>query len=1359
MADANLVVRVRATGERNLDQIRRKLDRITVSATAAGTALKAFSKSYGNEWNRKLDDIAKKWTRHFDELDKAVRMTGQLLTKGLSLAIKAVGAEFVLMGAAMIGVHGLFGAGNMIMKAYTGTLNVLAGAAAAAAVALASVAAAMREQNAAMFAYKGTGYREFGNGLNQVRVVMRGLENDTRLAVVGVENLNAAYAAVSKRSTFNRGSQSLLRGLMDFASAGQPLDQGVKAAGELIGVLQDPKASFSEISKAAEALGPSMKKAMEQAKKEGIDTAEELRKAINDGTLAAMGGVEGQFDAVNSTLMSVLKSGFNQIRAMFADLGQPFLKPLKEASEEILTIFRRTFIETFGALQKFGTTSFIDGLVGAVEKMMNLFRVLVVDYLPATEGMMKRISDRWDSFTDGWNRILDALRPLIKGAEVLEDVLGAIFGPVWDRIKEKFGDFNQQLQDNRGSLMEFGDALGEMLVSFSRITDTVRDLFFQALPFITKIVNGITQVANLLNGVLSTMGKMFGGSGGGFGAFGLLMGLGIVGRQMRATQGGFVPKSVGNMTVNAGNVVVTGATAGGQMYPGAAGRQGLTGAPMPGYTSYNGGGTLGGMSSQRQVVNAANIAANQGYPLTPAQGRQMGLTPAQINQANARGARKSGGTFKNGAGGPGFLQRFSGGSRFGPRNLRNNNAYRRVMRANQTGSARMGAMAGLGIASQFMPEETQGAMALGSAIGAYNPLLGLGVAGIGTALTSQNAVVGALGGAAGGAAIGFQVAGPAGAAAGALIGLAIGGIKAGFNKGAAKRKAAKEAAQGAAEDIYSSMIEGISAATADAGFGALTTGSIRGTLRMGQMRDLLRDTSTYQKTASTDPGHEARQDLVRRLYRDREALGFEMSREEYENALEKPHEFIKTLNEELTPTFEAQIATVDKFEDRMWLMQRAFSMTEEEVLQLAQTTGTNLFAASRDTNEMLKQMAEGLITTQAQLQNSLNSVAAEGLTGLRVIQEQEKAPEMINEAARNLLDLSQSDGVTRLDAAKFAEDYFMGLQALYGGDAEMAALQFNRRLAEGEAFGQGQLLAGLGADEKAMIMEMASQVATPMIDTLGTGVSESLLAAFAQAGFTLSGATGQEFGRLATADPARFKNFTDAFYALGDDATAAQIDELLSSTFPELDYGLDLLDASARGAAINLENASAGFVAELEKLEKALGDAVLAITGEGDTSTPRGAKFGDTLSSRYSRTMSAHSQLDQMTSGKRTMTSGWRSWGLGSPSSDHVMGRAYDLVGQNLGAYKSLVDASGGFAEFHGSAGNRHLHVVPNTSGGPVGDTTSVMGGAVGGGSYGNTTNNSYTINVNGANSSPQEIAEEVMSRIKQQEISMRERR
>ena len=131
--------------------------------------------------------------------------------------------------------------------------------------------------------------------------------------------------------------------------------------------------------------------------------------------------------------------------------------------------------------------------------------------------------------------------------------------------------------------------------------------------------------------------------------------------------------------------------------------------------------------------------------------------------------------------------------------------------------------------------------------------------------------------------------------------------------------------------------------------------------------------------------------------------------------------------------------------------------------------------------------------------------------------------------------------------------------------------------------------------------------------------------------------------------------------------------------------------------------------------------------------------------------------MDGALVGKRTITSAYRTTGLGSPSSDHVMGRAYDLVGQNLGGYSKMVHANGGFAEFHGVNSNRHLHVVPGPGMGDTAVPARMSRQSVSTGSA--TVNNNYNINVEaGPNATAEQIANITMRKIKLMQDNQRQR-
>ena len=145
----------------------------------------------------------------------------------------------------------------------------------------------------------------------------------------------------------------------------------------------------------------------------------------------------------------------------------------------------------------------------------------------------------------------------------------------------------------------------------------------------------------------------------------------------------------------------------------------------------------------------------------------------------------------------------------------------------------------------------------------------------------------------------------------------------------------------------------------------------------------------------------------------------------------------------------------------------------------------------------------------------------------------------------------------------------------------------------------------------------------------------------------------------------------------------------------------------------------------------------------------------DTTTSRLARTMGRHNFYNSMLPGKRTVTSSLRNTNLGSLNSDHLTGNAYDLTGQNLVGYSNLVNQSGGFAEFHGSGFDRHLHVVPGAT--PMGDTMTPAAVMVSGGGGGSST--AYNITINAAQGQdPNAIAAAVMAKIDDRDRNMKER-
>ena len=527
-------------------------DKVSKSMLRMAGATAAADKSLKN-----VDDGGKKLERMMFKIHKSIAAFGGMVQKflvgGLKMATMSLGA----MSIALVGVHALFITGRFLIKAYHVALKGLAAGAAGATVAIGLVAAAMREQQAAQFAYAGRGHKEFGSGLRQAQVDMRSLHSDTMLAGAGAEALNKAYATLAKSTTgFTGQSKGLLKGLGDFASAGQPLEEGLQKAAELVAVLQDKKKGFGAISEAAKAMGPEMKKAMDEAKKKGIDTRDELIKAIQDGTLAQLGGVTGQMDAVNSTLVGQLKKYFNLLRVQFADFGQQFLPEAKVGLEKIFRIISNTLKTSSGIIagwEKRG--GFVDTLVGAVQKVSDFYLRLISDWLPKSEGMFKRLGDWWRRFKDGWNEIADGLRPLIDGAKVIESSFGKAWKPIWNEIKQRSQEFNKTVQRNAPAFEQFGKEVGNSVSALLKLLSLFERIIVNNLPTISRIVRSISVLVDQFLSLFNTLSNLpfFSDRS----AFLALMGMA---RGMKTIRGTLVERNVNtqNMNVKAHSVSLMG---------------------------------------------------------------------------------------------------------------------------------------------------------------------------------------------------------------------------------------------------------------------------------------------------------------------------------------------------------------------------------------------------------------------------------------------------------------------------------------------------------------------------------------------------------------------------------------------------------------------------------------------------------------------------------------------------------------------------------------------------------------------------------------------------------------------------------
>lgn len=1577
----------------------------------------AFAASSGS----KLANTTKGWKRSFDAIDAGAKMAGKGLTKFLGMAIKGVVIEMAALGAAMIGVHALFAAGQLLVKAYRGAMQMLSAGAAGVVVAISAASAAIREQQAAIYAYRGKGAPAFGSAMNQTRMGMRNLQSDASLATLGVEALNKAYGTMSKSmntAQINKSGASI-KALMDFGSAGQDPAKGLEQVSIVIENLSNSKKSISDVITEAKKLGPEMEKAL---KGTTIKTKEQFKELLMSGQLADKGGVAGQFEAVNGTLISQMKGYFSRLRGEFADFGDQFLEPLKASFERVFGTIRRDLQRIMGAISySFGATGIIDGFAGGIEKASNWLVKMIREYLPGAIGMFDRIGDWFSKFKRGWDMVLDQTRPLIDGARVLYKA----FTPVWEAIKRGAGNltlFKDLLVENKNEVAEFGERVGELIDSLSKFFMNLKKMFMDMLPFLSDLVSGLTSVFNMIS-------KMFsGGAGGGLAsALAPLLAFSIIGKKMSGVKGRLMPgvQTVRTMSVNAQNVSIGGKnlgpagptsalhSGGGSGGGGAAGgypatsplvlpgmniRQGFRDVSNDPNSKFFASSKLG---SKMQVANSGiddrikgrkersdRIGRGFGYAVTGARARDpyakeiMGpdgktmianpnfnsalssrfLAKQSLNARSMEDLRKEAadrnipitqadGTFRDrkslvnkilkvkgatkqfaqegrtvtvgqglansvkrgalkavgvadrgqylarrgfGAIRGGFAQMNSGawdaekgeykdlaparaslldrkigavdkdpnsatfGKRIGGsdaqgglKKLGGKLAYRRdmnrisrndskfgggVKKFNNSMGAKMGVGMGLGLASQYAPEEMQGAIALGGMVAQVNPMLGAAVAGIGSALKATSVKAGALAGAAGGAAAGAMF-GPYGAAIGAGVGLLVGGIMGAVNAGKEKLKKAKKIIDASMASFFMIDLQkagrqfqrnaetvkgGGSLKGRDAAMVGLATsfGKTLGQFNKDITAAIAAGGGSYERDGKTE-FDDAKGILDK--YFETES-GKKLTTEERDALKARATNSIRHIMKTSDPLIEAQLSRIDKQNtERIGALSRATGKSGAELEQLAKTLGVDLYDPTIKYNDLLLKFSGSLKKTGAQLNDLISDIVLSGANAFKTQREKEEATYALDSNLRQLGDIMRDPSTTadeKTTAMRAAmEPAFNQLLQVAGGDGIMAYQGFidlfGGKNADGKIFAPGAELAGQG---ETFVNDPIYQASVRDMEKGAVGAASeqlrTILSSEEHGNLKIEeGVLESQLTTLLQNNPEQFLKLLGDIkdYDLTYDSAAGLRQRLLNmpkggaGVIPTGTLGLEGAYNPALGAQSALsgygigelglakENtialddvatAAANMGTAAEGLEEAIKifntnmqgfftapldampdwwSAGLKVTekdGEtrlmpGDTSSPRGGAIGDTSTSKLSQTMGRHAAMNGQLTGKRTVTSSLRNYALGSPSSDHATGSAYDLVGQNLGQYSKLVHANGGFAEFHGSAANRHLHVVPGPG---VGDTSVArpISSATGGGG---STNNYYSIEVNGGNSSPEAIAQMVMAKLQDRERSEKERR
>ena len=680
----------------------------------------------------------------------------------------------------------------------------------------------------------------------------------------------------------------------------------------------------------------------------------------------------------------------------------------------------------------------------------------------------------------------------------------------------------------------------------------------------------------------------------------------------------------------------------------------------------------------------------------------------------------------------------------------------------------------------IVSEEAAPGMQLGASLMAINPMLGLAAGAGMTAFSAKTKMGGAVSGAVAGAALGSMILPGVGTVIGAALGGLAGMVKASFNQSGEARKGVKRIGEQFMSQVASAALAGVN------------TGSTTGA-RMQVER--------FQELSKSFGAAKTKEERTKLLKPFEAVLGknqFDLMTGEKSGAAQV--QFQKTANNmkaALTPAF-------NQFDDVMRSLMLSTGKTGDEIMQLAMEKNVNLYDSTLKLSDITARLGEGMIKTAEQFGQALRDVQVASMSVFADFKRNKEMKDAIQGAGDTLRggDTSAEAFADYLSKQADFLSFTNPDSPLLNIVSQLRGIGVGQNVGKGALFQTGGSLNNVGMSEETagLIRGMGEK----QITGSSFAAASQLASMITDSGFQFANA---DLGRknleiqIQTLMRRAAAGDTTAIGAVGkleEDlkrGTALQgkgaedITTYLSNLFGgSVLTGDDrrLGQGGARGTSYMGTELIGSLAGDYEKFGKALNEEAAALregfldaieTGffaakgtpdwwnqtpnwwanglkiednkivPADTRTPRGGRVGDTsVSKTLGRTMSRHNYFNGMLTGKRTITSSWRDTNLGSPSSDHVTGKAYDLTGQNLGQYASLIKDAGGFAEFHGAAGSRHLHVVPPAA--PTGDTSTAKVAMAANGTGGAPiSNDNFTINVYESNN-PKATAEEVAKKI-----------
>ena len=446
------------------------------TALASGAlSLQAFQKIAG-QTNKLL--MTQRDTLDF-ALGRAIGRVGARLgdfgRKLLRMNLKGFGIELAAVTATLLLMKASLATGRFIMNAWSSTVSFMTASVAgltASMITLVSVLAAANQEFAQMVMTP-----HFGNNMVQTVAPMRQAMTSPSVQMMGITN-NAAVMNTLGRNAATQGQMGQIMPALARLANGDP--RAYLAMAKTLGqsVTQGSSQSFSETLGAQGSIytGVAQKAA-------GTPTVDLISSLLSGQLTPAELKTRG--NQLENTLMGVVKGMVTRFYQIFAEIGAPFLDPLKDAFIEIEKMFRTALRQMSSVITKVGLEDMVPGLVNQTQRFLDWIVKIVVEDLPRVKQVFHDIMEWWRDFTAGATRFFgmlgDKMHAFEGAAGTTWEMVKNVFGEVWNTAKDRIKFWRDLIDQNAAAFIGFGEDMGGMIGGFIEMVTRFAGPFFESI--------------------------------------------------------------------------------------------------------------------------------------------------------------------------------------------------------------------------------------------------------------------------------------------------------------------------------------------------------------------------------------------------------------------------------------------------------------------------------------------------------------------------------------------------------------------------------------------------------------------------------------------------------------------------------------------------------------------------------------------------------------------------------------------------------------------------------------------------------------------------------------------------------------